>query len=1388
MANTERYETVIRLNTEQAKKEMADLTEKVRKLQIEQAKYTEGSKQWNKIQKQIDNTNKDLEKTELRTKAVGNALNNLSDAKPKELKKTISDLNKMLSSKDIERGSVMWRQLTSAIKEAQTEMEHIRDETKASTPVFQKFFNFLNDSWGGVVIIFESITRLTTSVRSSVEDFATMEEAMADVRKYTGMTDNEVRDLNEDLKKMDTRTSREELNELAGAAGRLGKSAKEDVLDFVDAGNQIKVSLGDDLGEGAIDKVGKLAMAFGEDEDKGLRGAMLATGSAINELAQNSSANAGFIVDFTARVAGFGKQIGLTQAQIMGFGAVMDENLLRDEMAATAFGNMLTKMQTDTEKFAKIAGKDVKEFTDLLNNDANAAILALADSLKATDPQDMMKMLDDMGLDGSRAVAVLATMADKIDDVRARQELATKAYEEATSVTDEYKKMNETVEAQIEKAKKEFHEMSVELGEQLLPVVKYTITSGSALIKVMSALVTLFYQWKGTIISVGLTLAALTAYRKIDVMWSKLQVFWNEKLLAGLKNIRKALVPTPWTAAFVAIAAVVGIIIDLVRHSDEAAKKQRELTAAEREHKAMAESMKTVTEEANKATAEEITKFKLLRKTLEDNTKKYDERKKALDEIKKMVPSYHGELTSENTLINNNTTALDNYVSSLMTAARAQAAFNRMVKIQDDSMSHEEELRKRKGNRQWAKNKLEDLGAPENPKYVNRGDGKWNMYDENGKFIKRVTNQQKEQIDHYVELVNWNNERISQEEEILDINRKQSEELQKIVEKSKEKKKPQNTTDYVSDADRKKQEQEQRKAEADRKKREAEELKAVREQNKQLKAETDQRLAEEAVSYSLGLTDYLSYIEKRKEIQLEGIRQRKALFEKGSAEYLKLDAQEKQLLAHGDEEQRKLTLKEYEQMHRDLLLEQEKDFNTEGSAIYQNEAAYREERFREEMDFLENKKSLTRKGSLERMQIEWEIEDRSKAHQLETQRYYEEQVEQLRENYLNMGNERLRDIALKGLDDLYRQGLIKEEEYQKARIAIQAQYASAVSPDEQTAQTGSQMLANARNKVNENAQKEDKSYSAPIVGTIQQYQATMEQLKELYANDEENHAAYLAAKQQATAEFCQQMASQFQAAYNSVNQIMSAASSLYSAQADYETAIVKKKYEKQIAAAGNNQKKVKKLQEKQQKEEAAIKTKYNRKQVKIQIAQAIAQTAMNALNAYGSMVGIPIIGPALAVVAAAAAVAAGMIQIAAIKKQAEAQEAGYYEGGYTGGKRYRKEAGVVHEGEFVANHQAVNNPNVRPMLDFIDKAQRNNTVGSLTAGDISRQLGQGGTAVVAPVVNVNNDNEDLRDSLDRSSEVSEELLTVIREKGIHVDFPMDSFHREYNHFKKLNNR
>ena len=100
----------------------------------------------------------------------------------------------------------------------------------------------------------------------------------------------------------------------------------------------------------------------------------------------------------------------------------------------------------------------------------------------------------------------------------------------------------------------------------------------------------------------------------------------------------------------------------------------------------------------------------------------------------------------------------------------------------------------------------------------------------------------------------------------------------------------------------------------------------------------------------------------------------------------------------------------------------------------------------------------------------------------------------------------------------------------------------------------------------------------------------------------------------------------------------------------------------------------------------------------------------------------------MAPIAAAAAAAFGAVQIATIVKQHEAQEAGYYEGGFTSGTRYRRRAGVVHEGEFVANHHAVQNPAVLPVLRLLDHAQRHNTVASLTAADVSRAIAAAPTA------------------------------------------------------------
>ena len=252
-----------------------------------------------------------------------------------------------------------------------------------------------------------------------------------------------------------------------------------------------------------------------------------------------------------------------------------------------------------------------------------------------------------------------------------------------------------------------------------------------------------------------------------------------------------------------------------------------------------------------------------------------------------------------------------------------------------------------------------------------------------------------------------------------------------------------------------------------------------------------------------------------------------------------------------------------------------------------------------------------------------------------------------------------------------------------------------------------------------------------------------------------------------------------------VSSTTAAVSQIFTAKQQEEENAINQRYDAEIKKAGENTAKGKKLEEQKQKELAKVKQKYNKKAMAIEMAQAVASTAMAAINAYASASKENwVLGP----IAAAMAVAAGMVQIAAIKKQHEAQQAGYYSGGFTGGTRYRREAGVVHEGEFVANHEAVNNPNVLPVLRLIDNAQRNNTIASLTAADVSRAISAPQTAAAtassAPAVQV------IDTANERTANAIERLNQHI-EQGIHASVSItgdDGIERQMTRYNELKKR
>lgn len=350
------------INSDQAQQKLDDINKKLETARQKRAEAFErgDAKALQTYTREVKNLERQAKRMQSRAQTVEKVLKNLDKATPKELKETIKEINKELESGNVERGSEQWKTLTRALAEARTELNKISEETKAAEIGLDKWGN----KWVGFSTIItyakDALSNALNTMQGYVEEFAEMDEHLANVTKYTGMSREEVEELNEAFKRMDTRTSRAALNDLAADAGRLGIQSKQQVLDFVDAANVLNVALGEDLGEGAVKNIGKLAQLFGDSERMGLKQAMLATGSTINELAQSSSANEGYIMDFTARLSGMARQAGMTQAQVMGLASVMDQSMVNAEEGSTALNRLIQELYTKPAEMAKAVGLDVK--------------------------------------------------------------------------------------------------------------------------------------------------------------------------------------------------------------------------------------------------------------------------------------------------------------------------------------------------------------------------------------------------------------------------------------------------------------------------------------------------------------------------------------------------------------------------------------------------------------------------------------------------------------------------------------------------------------------------------------------------------------------------------------------------------------------------------------------------------------------------------------------------------------------------------------------------------------------------------------------------------------------------------------------------------------------
>ena len=1369
--------------------------------------------------KEIDSTNVDIKETKRQMQLVNNTMANLKTSSIRDLEYSIKALNQQMQG--MQRGTEQFKQMELKAKQLKAELQAVRAEGVAQESWIKRSADWFNRMQGLALGAVAAISGITFTVKKCVEEYAKMDDEMTNVRKYTGQTAEEVERMNEDFKKMDTRTPRQKLNQLAEDAGRLGITSTAAVEEFVDGADKINVALGDDLGDKAVSQIGKLAQMFGEDKTKGLRGAMLATGSAVNELAQNSSASAGYLVDFTARVAGVGKQAGFTQAQIMGLASVLDQNMQQDETAATAVQNLLAKMFQDSAKFAQIAGLNVKEFAKTLKEDANGALLQFLAAMRAKGGfADLAPMFEEMKMDGSRATGVLTVLADKLDDIKTAQNLASEAYSEGTSVLNEFETQNENVQAQLDKASKKFLDLSIELGQKLYPAARYCISAASLGVRALSTLVDFVKDYWRILIVLTAAIVTYTAVSKAKLIADKAQMAWlnimilREKahlVLVGLKTSalktmaivqmaltreiklttaaqmlwNKVLLANPITAVIAVVAGLTAAIVTLSKKTRTAEQAQRDYNDA-------------VTD-ANKQAAEEEASIMRLVSAIQSNTSAESDRKAALEELNGKLMSQHlGNITEEAVRTGQATRQIQSYIDMM----KKKIVIDGLQKKLAESIAKQAEAEDLLGegdndNRGYWKRFWDRL----NP-FAGGKTQKLNFVAEHKDLLLQDIEREKQ---YQQKLMAKINELESQHFEIYDPEPWRNNGFNgKANDGTIIKQKRTTGTHQASDKERKARAKAEKAAAAEARKRQAEAKRKQKQAADSIKAETNELMADNAKAYAEGKITYQQFIDDRQSIQIKGFAKLKQLYGAESNEYKQLLDNQVNVVKQHDAAIQKMNEQtiERERLQKEASIKAQ--YNDASSAIYQNDIALNEALYKNDVEAMKKRLALykDREGSEEWLDLKAEMEQAELDHQLQMQESYQNQLKELRQQFGKQDLQTQETMYTNGLDNLYKQGLIKEEEYQQMKLEITKQFAAQraqIDADDHGAGSAqlkindksSEMVNSARAAAGESQSTGNTTLGGYFSSQIQNYQNTMEKLKELYGNDKQNHAAYMQAKAQVTANFLDNMVQQTSAAYNGINNILSSASAYAQACSDLEQAKISKNYEKQIAAAGNNSKKKKKLEEKRDKELAAAKSKANKKSMKIEIAQAIASTAMAAINAYSSAASIPVTGWVMAPIAAGMATAAGMLQIATIKKQHQAEAAGYYEGGYTGGNRYRKEAGVVHEGEFVANHNAVNNSSIRPALDLIDRAQRSNTVGSLTADDITRSLGQGGSAVVAPVVNVNNDNTEVRQSLDGVN-AAVSRLTQTLDDGIEVEVPISGrrgLHRRLQDYQRiLNNK
>jgi len=658
-----------------------------------------GTAEYKRLSATIKENSAVIEKNKIKMTALRSEIG-VTGLSMEQLRKQAAILKIQLGS--MNPNHVQYKKLSGDLKKITARMAQLRVQSQSTESSLSRLANSFNKYQALVLGFAAAVAGVVVVMQGYLDYSGKLSDAQSDVQKTTGLTKESVDELTKSFGALKTRTARIELLELATEAGRLGIEGVENIKGFVEQANKMKVALGDDLSTVQIREVGKITKIYrvGEQTGRDFAASLDAVGSAINAVSASGENQAGYLVNYLSRQAGVAKQAKISAADNIGFAATFDEIGQKVEVASTAMNKVYIDLFKNPGEYAKVAGLEIAEFTDLLGTDANEAMLLFLEGLENNSEgfKDMLGNIEGLNVGGTRGEAAILALAASTGKLREKQEIANRELIKATSLTDEYNLKNNNLAATLAKVQRRMIGMFTSQGvikgltnfvqffakfigasedadgrvarfkNRLVAFLKALIVVGSAILSnvvylkliafwtATSAQATWLYTvaMRANAIATEIAFAATQLYAAVTMLLTG-----NIKgATQAVRVLSATMKTTPWGLVLGLVTAVVVSYIAFSDQADKAAASQRFLNDAQKS--------------AQKSTAGQAAHLETLLKIARDVTASDEARLAAVKALNKAVPEYNNNLTVETSLTEDADVVLNKYIDSLERQAEAQ--------------------------------------------------------------------------------------------------------------------------------------------------------------------------------------------------------------------------------------------------------------------------------------------------------------------------------------------------------------------------------------------------------------------------------------------------------------------------------------------------------------------------------------------------------------------------------------------------------------------------------------------------------------------------------------------------------------------------------------------